>query len=453
MASSSKPLNKRKISHDAPISPPPLKRKVQSMTTQNAVSSFFTPASKKPPEKILWQERAPNDDVPSTLLIGKYTPDESTSGAVPPKGKKIAAFDFDSTLIQTMSGKKFASGAQDWKWWHASVPGMVRKMYLEDGQDRFTMVVVSNQAGLTLKHDAKGPKTQQSKVESFKTNVAAVFNQLDIPISIYAATEKDNYRKPRTGMWTELLEDYEIRLADLDLDNSIFIGDAAGRQASQGQSKDFSCSDRNFAHNVGIKFHTPEEFFLGESPRPFTRTFEPSEYASPTIVGATYAKKDACDLVLFCGSPGAGKSTFYWKHLEPLGYTRVNQDTLKSLDKCIRVADDNLKAGKSVAIDNTNADPDVRSRWVQLAVKHNVPIRCVVFTTASEICEHNDAVRALNNIMNPEKRTILPSIAFRGFHSRYRRPQLSEGFQDITEWAFQFVGSEVEREIWTRHWT
>jgi bifunctional polynucleotide phosphatase/kinase len=35
---------------------------------------------------------------------------------------------------------------------------------------------------------------------------------------------------------------------------------------------------RNFAENVGIQFHTPEEYFLHETPRPFTRTFEPSEY-------------------------------------------------------------------------------------------------------------------------------------------------------------------------------
>jgi hypothetical protein len=42
--------------------------------------------------------------------------------------------------------------------------------------------------------------------------------------------------------------------------------------------------------------------------------------------------------------------------------------------------------------------------------------------------------------MNPEKRPILPDLAFRGFSSRYQRPSLSEGFEDITEVAFK-VGS------------
>jgi hypothetical protein len=38
---------------------------------------------------------------------------------------------------------------------------------------------------------------------------------------------------------------------------------------------------------------------------------------------------------------------------------------------------------------------------VKLAAKHNVPIRCVLFKAGSEICEHNDAVRALNNAVCP----------------------------------------------------
>jgi bifunctional polynucleotide phosphatase/kinase len=123
---------------------------------ETAVASFFTPLSQKPPEKIVWQERAPNDDMPSTLLIGKYSPTSKLSsvvkdGSPATKRQKVAAFDFvsnppparslciylpnskDSTLIQTSSGKKFASDAQDWKWWHATVPSTLRKLYLEDG--------------------------------------------------------------------------------------------------------------------------------------------------------------------------------------------------------------------------------------------------------------------------------------------------------------------------------
>ena len=42
-------------------------------------------------------------------------------------------------------------------------------------------------------------------------------------------------------------------------------------------------------------------------------------------------KKHPLDIILFCGSPGVGKSTFYWKYLKRLGYERVNQDILKTV--------------------------------------------------------------------------------------------------------------------------
>ena len=47
-------------------------------------------------------------------------------------------------------------------------------------------------------------------------------------------------------------------------------------------------------------------------------------------------------------------------------------------------------------LDNTNADVEVRGKWIELATKHSVPIRCVLFTAPPEVCEHNDVVRALN---------------------------------------------------------
>lgn len=63
--------------------------------------------------------------------------------------------------------------------------------------------------------------------------------ELEIPLSIYAATQADEYRKPRTGMWKELMDDFDFDVDDrLDLEGSFFVGDAAGRPA------DHSCSDR-----------------------------------------------------------------------------------------------------------------------------------------------------------------------------------------------------------------
>lgn len=51
---------------------------------------------------------------------------------------------------------------------------------------------------------------------------------------------------------------------EIDLAESMYIGDAAGRPAVGKKKKDFSFSDRLFALNVGVKFFTPEEHFLGE---------------------------------------------------------------------------------------------------------------------------------------------------------------------------------------------
>lgn len=102
---------------------------------------------------------------------------------------------------------------------------------------------------------------------------------------------------------------------------------------------------------------------------------------------------DCLELVIFVGSPGAGKSSFYRTHLEPLGYERVNQDTLKSRDKCIKVASEHLKEGRSVAVDNTNPDLEVRKLWLKLGAKFSAKVRCVYFTASPELCEHNDAVR------------------------------------------------------------
>lgn len=382
---------KRPGSEHGNLSPPPTKRKIAATTTNSAVANFFKPVSEKPAEEITFKV------LHDSLIVGQHKSANTLPRAKP---VKVAAFDFDDTLITTKSGFKFSTGSADWKWWHATVPARLRELEAEG----YAIVILSNQAGISLHIDSKAPKNGTKSLSNFKGKVAAVFKSLELPMSIYAATERDIYRKPRTGMWEQLLMDYGLTdQGDIDHESSFFIGDAGGRAEDKaaGMKKDHSCSDRDLAANIGISYRSPEEFFLLQPAKPFTRPFDPAQYLETQLDSQTedtpllFSKKNDLDLVIFCGSPGAGKSTFYWNHMQPLGYIRVNQDILKTRDKCMKAATQCLEDGESVVVDNTNADIETRAGWIALARRMKVPVRLVHFTPSPKLCEHNDTVRAL----------------------------------------------------------
>ena len=289
---------KRSAAQTRSISPPPLKRKAQSSVSGmwsvnqstylsfklnewlivhewsiigKSVAEFFTPISskRKPETTILWRI------VGGSLLVGRYKQkdddDERKEG-----GKKVVLFDLvcfffffffffpnsymlkDSTLISTASGNTFARNASDWKWWHASVPIRLRELnskgyvYMQLHQAKLTdslfclpgsyqVIIVSNQKKVSImQKDAKTRGGESKSLSMFKEKMTAVLRQLDIPLSVYAATEDDGFRKPRLGMWRQFLEDYHLSLLQNSLDwtESFCVGDAAGRV------KDFSNSDR-----------------------------------------------------------------------------------------------------------------------------------------------------------------------------------------------------------------
>lgn len=208
-----------------------------------------------------------------------------------------------------------------------------------DRQPSFLIAIFSNQGGLTLHPDAKAAAAmaknprRTDRVLEYKAKCNQVLRALDLPVALFAATSKDVFRKPRTGMWDALLAAHALDAAAVDMAASFFVGDAAGRPAGRGSAaKDFSCSDRNFAANLGLPFFTPDEYFRGAEPELFVRDFDPvavqrEQGEQPAVC---WAKKSDREMVIFCGPPGAGKSSFWWRHCEPLGYTRINQDRLGS---------------------------------------------------------------------------------------------------------------------------
>ena len=75
-----------------------------------------------------------------------------------------------------------------------------------------------------------------------------------VPATVYAATLKDENRKPEVGMWTHFTQNSNDG-KEVDKENSYYVGDAAGRP------EDFADTDKLFAEAIGMPFKVPEDVF------------------------------------------------------------------------------------------------------------------------------------------------------------------------------------------------
>ncbi|ETV98649.1 polynucleotide kinase 3'-phosphatase [Aphanomyces invadans] len=336
---------------------------------------------------------------------------------------KIAALDLDSTLISTKSGKTFPTDAKDWKFWNECVPTALRNVVA----DGYQVVVFSNQSGLS--------KGRVSATE-LKTKINAIAAQLNMPLRVFLMSSDDIMRKPRIGAWTLMLRHCNL---DVDLANSFYCGDAAGRPKAAGKSKkDFSCADYKFALNVGIAFSTPERFFLKSTlglhcnPESFELGHDPRSLLQTEHAAFQVASTDSQELVVLVGSPASGKSSFCKAYFSTHG--RINQDTLKTLAKCKAAAQDMLSQGKSVVIDNTNRDIKSRAEWIAMARDHNVPVRAFYLDLPKALVFHLKEFRMLTS--SDASKPTVPDMVIHGFFKNVQVPTVAEGFASVVHVPF-----------------
>ena len=103
----------------------------------------------------------------------------------------------------------------------------------------------------------------------------------------------------------------------IDLQQSFYVGDAAGRDPNWDggkRKKDFSCSDRLFALNTGLQFFTPEEYFQKQvaTKKYSLPDFNPTEKMSLPLLEPDSAKFTSNEQVFF-SSLGTKTSIFFCK--------------------------------------------------------------------------------------------------------------------------------------------
>lgn len=337
---------------------------------------------------------------------------------------KIAGFDIDGTLIVTQSGNVFPKHAGDWRIHYPEIPKKLKQLHA----DGYKVVFFTNQLGV-----ARG----KTKIEDLKTKFSSLVEKLGVPVQILISTGGGMYRKPAQGMFYYLQEKGNDKIL-VDKESSFYVGDGAGRPEKwqPKRKKDFSCSDRLFALNIGMKFYTPEEYFLNQKPAPFILPeFDPRKLKTiDPLCDPPDAQivSDKQEVVLFAGYPASGKSFFGQTYLEPKGYVHINRDTLGTWQKCVSLTTKALKEGNSVMIDNTNPDIESRARYIDVAKKAGVPCRCFVFTATHQQALHNERFRE----MTDKTHKPINVIVMNGFKSKFKEPTLKEGFKEIVKINF-----------------
>uniref|UniRef100_A0A8C5G2E8 PNK FHA domain-containing protein n=1 Tax=Gouania willdenowi TaxID=441366 RepID=A0A8C5G2E8_GOUWI len=339
---------------------------------------------------------------------------------------KIAGFDIDGCIITTKSGKVFPTAPDDWRILYPEIQPKLANL-LKTG---YKVVFFTNQMGI-----AKG----KLRPEVFKSKVEDILATLQLPVQVFVATGPGVYRKPGGVNVTTTHTPKQLK------------SDAAGRPenwAPGRKKKDFSCSDRLFALNIGLDFHTPEEYFLGwKKASHKLPEFDPRKLDSaarlydPPSASLTSTKTE---VIVAVGFPASGKSTFFHDHVIPKGYVYVNRDSLGSWQKCVAACERALKEGRSVAVDNTNPDKESRKRYVDVAKAAAVSCRCFHFTATLEQAKHNNRFREMTP--SDSKHAKVNDMVFHSYKKHFETPDLSEGFSEILQVHFvpSFKDSQSE---------
>ena len=325
---------------------------------------------------------------------------------------KIASFDLDYTLIKPHKSVH-PKDINDWELCFDILKEKLNYFYKND----FSLVIFSNQSSF---NNPDRQKIIISRIEQF-------LEFINLPFHVFISTRNDFCRKPNTGMWDTLFENKEINMKE-----SFYVGDAAGRDKNPlTNKKDFACSDRMFAENIGLKFYTPEDIFKPVKYKQIFEmrktwdTFKKTDDTTDKIINESL--KDF-NVVILLGPPASGKSSLS-KSLKD--FTHISQDLLKYKRTCLKLMNETLQNKGRVVIDNTHSNVKSREPYLEMAKKYNEKVLCIFIDINKE------QSMFLNNFRcKLTKKIKLPDVVVHTFFKKFEPPLKKEGIEQIIKKGF-----------------
>lgn len=161
----------------------------------------------------------------------------------------IASFDLDGTIIKPKNPRhKICKGASDWQFFSAWSKVNISKSVTQPKTRRLIIFTNQNGVGLNI-----------VPLSEVKSRIESVTKSINIPCTVFVATEKDEFRKPKTKMFWLLEKCFNDHLT-VERESSFYCGDAIGYPSH-------SDADIKFAEALGLQFITPEKFVRGHKPK------------------------------------------------------------------------------------------------------------------------------------------------------------------------------------------